>query len=189
MDFRSIPLPQIFSFLNEQIQWDLIFKQFFSESISILLHAHKPGKKTCNPWELAPLILKSVELLRLHSIYWTPANFVSTYSKSLICDRQLLIHQKCFIVNESQLLLNFSLLNQLNQFVGFLLLFLQQEECLFVSGEGRDGNGAGIGGGGRGETGRSRSRGTQHEPQTGSTKVGLGESFKSCFYFYFGGII
>lgn len=71
-------------------------------------------------------------------------------------------------------MLNFSLLNQLNQFVGFLLLFLQQEECLFVSGEGRDGNGAGIGGGGRGETGRSRSRGTQHEPQTGSTKVGQG---------------
>lgn len=85
-------------------------------------------------------------------------------------------------------MLNFSLLNQLNQFVGFLLLFLQQEECLFVSGEGRDGNGAGISGGGRGETGRSRSRGTQHEPQTGSTKVGLGESFKSCFYFILGGL-
>lgn len=43
---------------------------------------------------------------------------------------------------------SYSFLNQLNQFVGFLLLFLQQEECLFVSGEGRDGNGAGISGGG-----------------------------------------
>lgn len=32
-------------------------------------------------------------------------------------------------------MLNFSLLNQLNQFVCFLLLFLQQEECYLFQGK------------------------------------------------------